>query len=280
MTLARVEVLLAALLFSTGGAAIKATSLNGWQVAGFRAGMAAAMLLALVPASRRISWRALAVGVVQAATFVSFVVANKLTTAASAVFLQASAPLWLILLGPLLLGERVRRADAPFLATILAGLLLLFGGAPAPSATAPDTASGNLVGVFSGLMWALTLAGLRWAERHRTDGSDVTAASATMWGNVFAFLGCLPLALPAAGTHPVDWLVIAYLGVFQVGLAYVFLTRGIGRLTAVEVSLLLLLEPALSPFWAWLAHGEFPGVWASLGGAIILAATTWRSTRR
>lgn len=280
MTIARIEILLAALLFSTGGAAIKATSFTSWQVAGFRAGVAAAMLLALVPASRRLSWRALLVGVVQAATFVSFVVANKLTTAASAVFLQASAPLWLILLGPLLLGERVRRSDAPFLLTILGGLVLLFWGAPAPSATAPDTGAGNLVGAFSGLMWALTLAGLRWAERHRAGDAEVTAASATMWGNVFGCLGCLPLAWPVAGARAVDWLLIGYLGVFQVGLAYVFLTRGLGRLTAVEVSLLLLLEPALSPFWAWLAHGEQPGAWASLGGAVILAATTWRSTRR
>jgi drug/metabolite transporter (DMT)-like permease len=218
--------------------------------------------------------------VVQAATFVSFVVANKLTTAASAVFLQASAPLWLILLGPLLLSERVRRSDAPFLLTILGGLVLLFWGAPAPSATAPDTATGNVVGAFSGLMWALTLAGLRWAERHREGDAEVTAASATMWGNVFGFVGCLPLALPVAGAGTVDWLLIGYLGVFQVGLAYVFLTRGLGKLTAVEVSLLLLLEPALSPFWAWLVHGEWLGIVASLGGAVILAATTWRSVRR
>lgn len=280
MTAARLEILLAALLFSTGGAAIKATSFSGWQVAGFRAGVAALVLLAFVPASRRVSWRALVVGVVQAATFVSFVLANKLTTAASAVFLQASAPLWLVLLGPLLLGERVRRSDAPFMATILGGLVLLFWGAPQPSATAPDTVAGNLVGAFSGLMWALTLAGLRWAERHRAGDAEVTAASATMWGNVFGFFGCLPLALPVAGATATDWALIVYLGVFQVGLAYVFLTRGLGRLTAVEVSLLLLLEPALSPFWAWLVHGETPGLLASLGGAVILAATTVRSVRR
>lgn len=280
MTVARLEILLAALLFSTGGTAIKATSFSGWQVASFRAGVAAVMLFALVPAARRVSWRALVVAVVQAGTFVSFVAANKLTTAASAVFLQASAPLWLILLGPLLLRERVRAADAPFLATIFAGLALLFWGAPAPSTTAPDTATGNLVGAFSGLLWALTLAGLRWAERHREGDAEVTAASATMWGNVLGCVGCLPLALPVSGATPVDWALIAYLGVFQVGLAYVFLTRGLGRLAAVEVSLLLLLEPALSPVWAWMVHGEFPGLWAGIGGGIILAATTWRSLRR
>jgi drug/metabolite transporter (DMT)-like permease len=276
--LARLEVLLAAFLFSTGGAAIKATSLTSWQVASFRAGIAALMLLTFVPAARRTSWRAVLVGVVQALTFVTFVAANKLTTAASAVFLQASAPLFLMMLGPWL-GERVRGRDVPFIVAIVVGLVLLFSGAPAPSSTAPDTRLGNIVGAVSGLMWALTLAGLRWAEQHRAAGQEVTAASATMWGNVLACVGCLPLAVPVQAT-PVDWAVVAYLGVFQVGLAYVFLTRGLGRLSAVEASLLLLLEPALNPLWAWLAHGEWPGLLASIGGGIILAATTLRAVRR
>ena len=67
---------------------------------------------------------------------------------------------------------------------------------------------------------------------------------------------------------------------FQVGLAYVFLTRGLGKLSAVEASLLLLLEPALNPLWAWLVHGEWPGMLASFGGGLILAATTVRAVRR
>ena len=278
MPLARLEVLLAAFLFSTGGAAIKATSLTSWQVASFRAGIAALMLLSFVPAARRVSWRAVLVGVVQALTFVTFVAANKLTTAASAVFLQASAPLFLMLMGPWL-GEKVRSRDFPYIVAIVVGLVLLFSGAPAPSSTAPNTSLGNIVGAVSGLMWALTLAGLRWAEQHRAAGQEVTAASATMWGNVLACAGCLPLALPVQA--PVtDWAVIVYLGVFQVGLAYVFLTRGLGKLSAVEASLLLLLEPALNPLWAWLVHGEWPGIVASVGGAVILAATTLRAVRR
>jgi drug/metabolite transporter (DMT)-like permease len=277
--IARLEVLAAALLFSTGGAAIKATTLSSWQVASFRAGTAALTLLLLVPAARRCSWRALAVGVVQAGTFVSFVAANKLTTAASAVFLQASAPLFLMLMGPML-GEQLRRRDAPYIVAIVTGLALLFSGVPAPSATAPNTALGNLVGAFSGLLWALTLAGLRWAEQHRASGEEVTAASATRWGNVLACVGCLPLAVPVQSATAGDWMVIGYLGVFQVGLAYVFLTRGLGRLSAVEASLLLLLEPSLGPLWAWLVHGEWPGLLVIVGGAIVLTSTTLRALRK
>ncbi len=281
MTLARIEVLLAALLFSTGGAAVKSVTLSAWQVAGFRAGIAAMTLLILVREARSLSWRGLAVGVVQAATFVTFILANKLTTAASAVFLQASAPFWLMLLGPLLLGERTHRRDIPFLVVILGGLVLLMGGAPPPSATAPNTSLGNVVGAASGLLWALTLAGLRWAGRGSQGATRFTAISATMWGNVLAFLFCLPLALPVreAMAHPLDWGILVYLGVFQVGLAYVFLTRGIAKVAAVEASLLLLVEPALSPFWAWLVTGERPGLLTILGGIMILTSTTWRSLR-
>jgi len=279
MSVARVEVVLAAILFSTGGAAIKAVTLTPWQVASFRAGIAALTLLLLVPDARRFSWRGLVVGVVQAGTFITFVLANRLTTAASAVFLQAAAPFWLILLGPLLLGERSRRGDAPFLAVLFAGVLLLMLGTPGPSATAPDTFRGNVVGAISGLMWALTLAGLRWAGREAAKGATFTGASSTVCGNLIACAICLPLALPVQASVPGDWWMVVYLGVAQVGLAYVFLTRGLGKLRAMEVSLLLLLEPALSPFWAWLAHGERPGWVALLGGAIILTATTWRSTR-
>ncbi len=279
MNLSRFQVLMAAILFSTGGAAIKAVTLTPWQVASFRAGIATLTLLLLVPEARRLSWRALAVGVVQAGTFITFVLANRMTTAASAVFLQAAAPFWLILFGPLLLGERSRRSDAPFLAVLFLGILLLMLGTPGPSATAPDTFWGNVVGAASGFLWALTLAGLRWAGREAAKGASFTGASASVCGNIIACVACLPLALPVRASVPADWLVLVYLGVAQVGLAYVFLTRGLGKLRAMEASLLLLLEPALSPFWAWLAHGERPGWVAVLGGVIILSATTWRSAR-
>jgi drug/metabolite transporter (DMT)-like permease len=107
-------------------------------------------------------------------------------------------------------------------------------------------------------------------------GSDWGPASA-LWGNIIAFLVCMPLALPVESSRPADWLVIAYLGVFQIALAYVFLIRGLRQVTALEASLLLLLEPVLNPIWAWMAHGESPGAWSIAGGLLILAATLAKS---
>jgi drug/metabolite transporter (DMT)-like permease len=276
----RLQVLSAALLFSTGGAAIKLTTLSSWQVAGLRSGLAALALLLLMPTWR--AWwrpRALWVGAPYAATMILFVVANKLTTAANAIFLQATAPLYLMLLGPVVLGERLRVADLVFAGMLAIGMLLFFVGVEPAWATAPDPVAGNLAGAASGVTWALTLLGLRWLGRDGASTESELAGPAVVAGNLLAFLFCLPFALPVPAAGAADWLVVAYLGLFQIGLAYVFMTRGLRSLPALEVSLLLLLEPVLNALLAWLVHGEQPGSWSLAGCAIILGATLARTVR-
>jgi DME family drug/metabolite transporter len=91
---------------------------------------------------------------------------------------------------------------------------------------------------------------------------------------------CLPKALPLVSFPVRDVLIIGYLGAFQIGLAYVFLTRAMRVVPALEASLLLMAEPALSPVWAALVHGERPGTLAILGGALILSATLARTLMR
>ena len=148
---ARLQLVFAALLFSTGGAAIKASTLTGWQVASFRSGVAAFTLLLLVPATRRgWGWKPALVGVTYAATLILFVTANKLTTSANTIFLQATSPVYLLLLGPLFLKEPVRRRDLWVVAAVLAGLVLFFVGNEAPVVTAPDPARGNILALLSG----------------------------------------------------------------------------------------------------------------------------------
>jgi drug/metabolite transporter, DME family len=276
----RLQLIAAAALFSTGGAAIKATTLSSWQVASFRSGIAAIAILLLVPASRRAwNWRVALVAVAYATTLVLFVLANKLTTAANAIFLQSSAPVYVLLLGPLLLREPIRRQDVAFMAVVGLGLTLFFVGAETPVATAPDPLLGNMLGVASGVTWALTVVGLRWL---RGQGEGGGAFATVALGNIFAFLGCLPLALPVVGATSADWITVGYLGVFQIGLAYLFLTTGIRHVPALEASILLLIEPALNPIWAAMVHGEIPSAWAIAGGTIILTATlvkTWLGVR-
>ena len=277
-TASRLQLLAAALLFSTGGAAIKATMLTGWQVACFRSGIAAAAILLLAPASRRNwSWRVPPVGVAYAMTMVLFVIANKLTTSANAIFLQDTAPLYLLVLGPWLLREPVRRSDLLLMAVLAAGMSLFFVGEQAVFRTAPEPFRGNVIAVASGVTWALTIGGLRWLE---SGGGKQSGLATVAAGNLIAFLACLPMALPLGGPGLTDWLVVSYLGIIQIGLAYVFLTRAVRRVPALEASLLLLAEPALNPVWSWLVHGERPGGWALLGGALILAGTSARALIR
>jgi drug/metabolite transporter (DMT)-like permease len=274
----RLLVLSAAFLFSTGGAAIKATSLSAWQVAGFRSGVAAIALFVLLPGWRR-GWnpRTFAVGAAYAATLILYVTANKLTTAANSIFLQATAPLYVLLLAPLLLGEARRRSDLPLAGLLVLGVVLFFVKTDPPLATAPDPLRGNLVAAASGITWALSLLGLRWLARSE---SPDAAGAAVIAGNALAFALCAPLAFPVLESVPLDWAMVGYLGLFQIGLAYVAMTRGLRRTPAFEASLLLLLEPVLNAVWAWLVHAERPATASLLGCAAILAASLAASLRQ
>lgn len=272
---ARLQLVAAAVLFSTGGAVIKATAMTGWQVACLRSGIAAAALALILPEARRgLRPRMFLVSIAYAATLVLFVTANKLTTSANTIFLQATGPLYILLLAPWLLKEKVRGTDVAFMAVVGLGLLLFFTGTEAPMRTAPAPVQGNLLAALSGFTWALTLMGLRWMGADESGGSP---AGAVVLGNAVAFLATLPMALPFSGVAGGDWVAIGYLGLFQIALAYAFVTKAVGRLPALEISIILLVEPVLNPIWSWLVHGERPGPWALVGGALIIGATALRS---
>jgi drug/metabolite transporter (DMT)-like permease len=259
----------AAVLFSTGGAAIKSAAFSAMQVASIRSGIAAAMLLVWFRHRARWSRQAIPIGIVYAATLLLFVAATKLTTAAGAIFLQSAAPLYVALLGPVLLGERWQSRDFGVLVGMAVGLALCLAGAADPTVTAPDPWMGNLLGAACGITWALTLVGLRWGARAHPN----IAVSAVVSGNVFAFLVGVPALWPLPAASAVEWGTLAYLGLFQIGFAYILLAGAIAVLPAVQVSLLLLLEPALNPLWAWLVRGEVPGTAALVGGMIIVAVS-------
>jgi DME family drug/metabolite transporter len=278
----RLQVLGAALLFSTGGAAVKSCAMPAAQIAGLRSAVAVVALLVLVPRTRRaLGPSCWPTGVAYAATLTLFVLATRTTTAANAIFLQSTAPFWVVLLGPLLLHEAVARADLAVLGAIACGIVLLFVGADPPTVTAPDPALGNLLGAACGLTWAFTVLGLRALARdpERADG----AASATVVGSALSAAVGIALVAPwradttwIAGSAT-DWLLVSFLGVFQIGAAYALLTAGMRRIPAVETALLTMAEPALNPVWTYLVHSERPGPLATLGGIAILGAVLART---
>jgi len=275
----RLAVLIAALLFGTGGAAIKGTALSAIQVAGLRSGVAAVAMLLLLPAARRGLGRDLIpAALAYAATLVLFVTATKLTTSGAAIFLQSTAPLWVLVLSPLLLAERIDRRDVPYLGAAAIGLTLVFLGSQTAAATAPQPALGNLLALASGLTFALLIISFR--RLAQIDAAHDRSMPAAVLGNLIACVMCLPFALPVASISTADYLVIAYLGTTQVALGYWFLSRGLRALPALEVSLLLLLEPVLNPVWTWLLHDEQPSPLAITGGLVLVGVLAARAGRR
>jgi drug/metabolite transporter (DMT)-like permease len=272
------RVLIAGMLFASGGALIKACEFPSLQRVGMRAAIAAVTLFLLMPEARR--WpnaRILRIVPPYFGTTCLFIVGNSLTTSANTIFLQSTAPLWIILLGPLLLKEPPTRRDLLVLVCIAAGMTLCLVAPATVTHTAPNPTLGNWFSLGAGVSFALLLLAMRWLAR--SGGEDGMAAIA--WGNVFT----LPLAfalMPVFDQTPVlgsarDWIVITALGTVQVGLAYVVLMRAIGGVPAVRASLLLMIEPALNPVITWLAHGEEPHWLALLGGALIAGAVVLAS---
>jgi drug/metabolite transporter (DMT)-like permease len=266
----------AALLFSTGGAALKWTELGGWQVAAGRSAVAVVALLLFLREARcwpgRAQWL---VGAAQAAALVLFALANKLTTSANSIFLQSTAPIWIVLAAPLLLKERAKWRDLAFLLVMAAGLCVVFLGEQSAQKTAPDPATGNLLASLSGVAWAGAVLGLRkLATSGAAQGSSATnpAIGALVAGNLLAAaLGCAMADAPSS-VSVADLAVVAYLGVFQIGLAYVCVVRGLARVGALEAALILLLEPVLNPVFAFLVHGERLSQATWIGGGVLLCA--------
>jgi DME family drug/metabolite transporter len=265
MLRSRLLLLAAALLWSTAGAAIKSCGLDAWQIAGGRSLVAAAFLfLAVRDARVRPSGRVLLVAATYSVTVILFVVATKLTTAANAIFIQDTAPLWVLLLSPWLLKEHPTKGELLAIPLYGVGLGLFF-----LDELAPGQLAGNATALVSGVAFALAIVGLRVL---REEGPAALA-----WGNVIAAAITLPLwPRGPAATGP-DLALVVYLGIFQLGLAYLAFSRGVTGTPAIEASLLILIEPVLNPIWTFLAAGERPGPWAVAGGAVVLAATAWRT---
>jgi len=261
----RLLLLAAAVLWSSAGAVIKLSALDAWQLAGGRALVATLFLAAVVPtARRRLSGPLLAVAVAYALTTVLFVLANKLTTAANAIFLQDTAPLWVLLFSPWALGERPSRGELLSIPVFGIGLGLFF-----LDQLSPGQLTGNLVALAAGVAFGASIIGLR---RLGADGP-----AALVWGNLLAAAVTLPLWPLGPPAGAADLGAVLFLGVFQLGLAYLCFSLGLRGTPAVEASLLVLLEPVLNPVWTFLFAGERPGPWSLAGGAVILLATAWRT---
>ncbi len=254
-----------ALLWSTGGLLIKIVDWNPFAIAGARS-LIGGLLVIAVNRRPRFTWSfaQIAGAVCYAGCMVCFVAANKLTTAANAILLQYTAPLYAAVLGWVLLREKATGLDWATIAVVLGGMVLFFMDKLSAGGMA-----GNVVAIISGMFFAGSMVALR----RQKDGSPLESI---LLSHGITFLIAMPFFWgPAPSLTSIGGL--ALLGVFQIGIPSFLLTYGVKRVTALQTLLTAVLEPIFNPIWVFLILGEVPGPRALVGGAVILVAVTARS---
>ena len=260
------EILLCSALWSIAGILLKQIPWSGFVLAGFRSLLAGAVMACWMAAKRlklTVNRRSLFGGAALCATMTLFSVANKTTTAANAIVLQFTNPIWILLISAIFLKKRFRRADILAVAFTFLGIVLFFLDGLRAGKTA-----GNLVALASGLAFGLYYMSLG-------DCGEAERMSAVLLGHGLTFLIGIPAA---AATRPVlsaaALLCLFVLGVFQLGIPYVLLAHASGWCPPLICALLGALEPLLNPVWVAIFDGETPGVPALIGGVIVIAAVT------
>ena len=265
--IAVMQMLACAALWSIAGIFIKLIPWNSFVIAGLRSFIAGLVVLAYMrfKGLRLVITRETVVpGVLMAGLFFCFVGANKLTTAANAIALQYTSPLFLMLFSVVFLHERLRRIDVIAAVVTFGGVVLFF-----LDQLGPGKVTGNLVAILSGVFFALVYLNLG----RITD--ENARMSYVFLGQAFTFLFGLPFLFlypPTLSLQSVGCLLV--LGVFQLGIPYVLIALSAEHCPPIAQSLLSALEPLLNPVWVLIFAGEKPGPMALMGGAVVIAAVT------
>jgi drug/metabolite transporter (DMT)-like permease len=261
---AMVYLVLASLGWSLGGLLIKGIAWNPMAISGIRS-LIGAVLIRVWFRRMRVTWSLYQVGgaVAYAGTVILYVMANKMTTAANAILLQYTAPVYVALFSPWFLGEPARRRDWVAIAAVLGGMVLFF-----LDKLTPTGFWGNMAALGSGVCFGgLTL----FLRRQK----DVSTIESLYLGNLLAAAAGLPFMF---GSMPdaQSCVGLLLLGVAQLGIPYILYSIAVRHVTAVTAILVPMIEPVLNPAWVLLAFGEVPGPMSILGGLIILGSVfTW-----
>lgn len=263
-TVARLMLFAAGSFWSLGGFFIKEIDTNATSIVFFRC-LFSAFFVGLFVRGRRMPGRF--DGAVSIALFalllVTYVGSTKETTAANAIFLQYTAPIYIAILGPLIINERMRAHDALPLAISIAGIGILFFGNSGSGET-----KGLLLGVVSGAFYGTFFV---WMRRLRY--ADAFAITFVNCLGVAAILAFIPSVWHVGSTEIALLVVMAAV---QFALPYVLFTRGIAHVPGAEASLIALIEPVLNPVWVALFYGENPSTATIIGGAVILVGLSVR----
>lgn len=261
-----IAVLAAAVLWSTGGLFIKLVTWDAVQLAGLRSFFAALVFIALY---RKEIFYLNGFTVINAifytAVLILFVIATKMTTAANAIFLQYTAPIYVLFFEPVLNKTPFEKINVYTIVFCFTGMILFFVGE-----LSPGHLTGNILALLSGVAFAAFLIGMRKNKKEYQ-------LNTIFYGNVLIFLICLPSILEITEISFPDVWMTAFLGIFQIGVAYAIFSYGLKRVYAIEASLISMIEPVLNPVWVMLGYGEIPSFYAVIGGVIIISAISVRT---
>ena len=259
-------VFIAGLLWSTGGLLIKLISLTAMQLAFFRCCIAAITFGSLFRKKILLVNKLTFINsVFYAAILITFVIATKKTTAANAIFLQSTAPIYVLIFEPIFNKTKYERINVITVAVCMVGMLLFFVGK-----IEPGHLEGNIIALISGLAFASFFLGMK-KNYPKFQNSSI------FYGNVLVAIISIPFLFSLETLKTDDFLMVTFLGVFQIAFAYAFFSAGLKRIFAVEASIISMIEPVLNPVWVFIGYDEIPSVTGIIGGIIILTSITVRS---
>jgi len=259
-------VLIAGLLWSSGGLFIKLISLPAMQLAFFRCSIAA-ITFGIIFRKKILLVNKLALvnSLFYAGILITFVIATKTTTAANAIFLQSTAPIYVLIFEPIFNKTKYERINIITVAVCMVGMLLFFVGK-----IEPGHLEGNIIALFSGVAFASFFLGMK-----KNDPKFQT--SSIFYGNILVAIISIPFLFTLETLTTSDLWMVTFLGVFQIAIAYAFFSAGLKRIYVVEASIISMIEPVLNPVWVFIGYGEVPSITAIIGGLIILGSVIIRS---
>ena len=255
-------VAVSALLYSIGGLCIKLIPWNGLSINGARTAIALLVIggyMLLVRHPLRFNRWILLGAITVSVTNTLFSVANKMTTAANAIVLQFTVPIFVMLFSMLFFGKRPQRIDVIACVVVFGGIVFFF-----LDSLEMGGGIGNLLALISGVTYAGVFL-LR--EMPNSD-----AISSVFWGDVLSAITGLPFLFQETQFTTTAWISLIVMGLFQVGLAYVFLCIGLQTTPPVTASLITGIEPVLNPILVAVFYKEQMGRFALIGAAIVLLA--------
>lgn len=265
-TSANIILIIAALMWSIGGLFIKLVDLSPIAITGTRSIAAALVFLVYL---KRPQWhwnRYFVTGVFSySSMMLLYVFSIRLTTAANAIFLEFTAPIYVVILGYYILNERITLFDVLSMFVIFSGMTLFF----------IDELTfygfwGNIMAAVAGVCLGIVTVMIRKEKE--------SAFQIVLAGNIVTAIICIPFMFSGFNeTTSADWLMIFALGIIQLGIPYILYTKALRHVQALDAILVSMIEPILNPFWVYIFIGERMGEWALIGGILVLSGSIGRA---